>query len=68
MLLLQPKGEIFSFNSNYTVLTSFNISSNATSGTYWVSLSPGACSGGPTFLLTVGNSPYGGKIQQIHIG
>lgn len=64
---MEPTTEKFSYNSNYTVTAKITVLQNAEIGTYWASLSPGACFGGPIFLFTVGNAPYGGEVKQVLI-
>jgi hypothetical protein len=62
---INPPSEIFALNSSYAVTVDMNVSVGAAPGTYWVSLSPGFCFGGRTFLLTVGGAPYNGVIASM---
>lgn len=64
---ITPISETFAWNSSYEVTISMNISAEAAPGTYWVSLSPGFCFGGPSFLLTVGNAPYNGSTTYVPV-
>ena len=56
---IYPEQESLS-GKNYTVTVNTRVSKQAVQGTYLVIYSPGVCSGGPAFLLTVGASQYNG--------
>ncbi len=64
---INPPSEIFALNSSYAVTVDMNASVGAAPGTYWVSLSPGFCFGGRTFLLTIGRVPYNGVIASMPV-
>ena len=57
---IDPQNETVPFNSSYLVSVRVTAMPSALLGTYMVSLSPGFCSGGPVFLLTIGSSHYNG--------
>ena len=59
-----PDSEILVGNSNYSINVTIAVASNATEGTYWMSLGPGFCFSGPVALLTIGNQPYNGSVKE----
>lgn len=59
---IAPASEPFAFNSSYQVTDTLDVLANATTGTYWVSLSPGPCHGSSLFLITIGNAKYNGTL------
>ncbi len=49
----QPQSEMISNNGTMTVAATISATSDASTGTYWIILSPGQCNGGQILLLAV---------------